>query len=278
MPSPDLILDPLPNPITQARIERIVSYLPYLREGQLIWVERIVLQFRQPKVFVANPTSDLIDECFVEDFGDALRLHHCFSADAFAKDKFEYTAVRVWGQCGRVAEMAPPGNPGHDVSVGAIRISLKTQADRNLRLGVVNIHKFMELGRGSWTDQPADLVMSRDQYLAHLQKYDRVLVLRNTTYPAYPSRLWRYELIEIPKDLLAQAAHGTLEMMLDSRQMPKPGYCRVLDSEGNPAYRLYFDGGTERKLKVQNIRRDLCVVHATWEFDIHELDEPAPIG
>jgi len=258
--------------ITQARIARIISYLPALREGQLIWVERIVLQFKQLKTFVLNPTSNLLDEYFLEDFGDALRLHHCFSEDAFAKDKFEYTAVRVWLQCGKQAAMAPRGNPGHDVTVGSERISLKTQADRNLRLKVVNIHKFMELGRGNWADNPNDLIQLRDQYLAHLHGYDRVLILRNTAYPTPASPYWRYELLEIPVSLLQEAAHGELEMMLDSRQTPKPGYCYVVDATG-PAFRLYFDGGTERKLKVQNIRRDLCIVHATWEFIIRELDE-----
>ena len=267
-----------PDLITKARIARIVSYLPHLREGQLIWVERIVLQFRQTKTFTVNPDSNLTNDCFVEDFGDALRLHHCFSDDAFAKDKFEYTSVRIWQQCGRVATMAPRGNPGHDITVGTERVSLKTQADKNLRLGIVNIHKFMELGRGSWTDQPTDLIQLRDQYLVHLQGYDRVLVLRNTAYPTPVSPYWRYELLEIPIGLLRQAAYGSLEMMLDSRQMPKPGYCRVVDEAGNPAYRLYFDGGTERKLKVQNIRRDLCIVHATWEFIIHELDESVAIS
>ena len=261
------------NSTAQARIARIVTYLPHLREGQLLWVERIVLQFRQPKTFIVNPASTLLDECFVEDFGDALRLHHCFSDDAFAKDKFEYTAVRVWQQCGRSAAMAPRGNPGHDVTVGSERISLKTQADRNLRLSIINIHKFMELGRGNWTDNPTDLIQLRDQYLAHLSSYDRVLVLRNTAYPTPANPFWRYELLEIPLDLLTEAAHGTLKMMQDSRQMPKPGYCYVNDATGEQAFRLYFDGGTERKLKVQNVRRELCIVHATWEFVIHELDE-----
>lgn len=266
-------MQPIQSPATAARIARIVSYLPHLRDGQLIWVERIVLQFKQPKSFVVNSAGGLVDDCFLEDFGDALRLHHCFSDDAFAKDKFEYTAVRVWQQCGRQASMAARGNRGHDITLDAERISLKTQADRNLRLGVVNIHKFMELGKGDWTNIPADLIQLRAQYLAHLTGYERVLVLRNTAYPTPASPFWRYELLEIPITLLAQAAHGTLEMMLDSRQMPKPGYCRVVDAAGEPAFRLYFDGGTERKLKIQNVRRDLCVVHATWEFIIQELNE-----
>jgi hypothetical protein len=38
-------------------------------------------------------------------------------------------------------------------------------------------------------------------------------------------------------------------------------------------FRLYFDGGTERKLKINKIDKRLCIVHATWEFIINELDE-----
>ncbi|AMR26586.1 hypothetical protein A0257_05345 [Hymenobacter psoromatis] len=260
------------NSITR-RIERIITYLPELREGQLIWVERIVLQFRRPKEFWVNPMSGLITECFLQDFGDALRLHHCFSDDAFAKDKFEYTAVRVWQQCGVVAAMAPRGNPGHDISVAGERISLKTQADRNLRLTEIRLHKFMELGKGNWTDKPADLMLLRDQFMRHLTGYDRILVLRNTSNPAPASPYWCYELVEIPVALFEQAAQGELEMMTDSKQMPKPGYCRVTTPDGQLAFRLYFDGGTERKLQVHKIRKELCFVHAEWRFIIKELDE-----
>ena len=262
---------PLNTP--QERIERIISYLPALREGQLIWVERIVWQFRRPRSFSANNSSDLVTPCFLEDFGDALRIHHCFSDEAFTKDKFEYSAVRVWQQCGLNAEMAMRNNPGHDVSVGTQRISLKTQADRNLRLSEINIHKFMELGKGNWTNRPEDLYELLDQFLRHLESYDRILILRNIEKPSPASPYWHYELVEIPKHLLAQAKEGQMQMMLDSIQMPKPGYCRVTDDEGRPAFRLYFDGGTERKLKIQNVRKNLCVVHADWRFIVKELDE-----
>ena len=258
---------------TQDRIRRIITYLPELRDGQLIWVERIVLQFRQPKTFRANPASDLVTPGFLEDFGDALRIHHCFSDEAFAKDKFEYTAVSVWQQCGQTASLAPRNNPGHDITLGQQRISLKTQADKSLRLHTVNLHKFMELGKGIWTDKLTDLDALRTQFLHHLRGYDRILVLRNIGKPLPQHPYWRYELVEIPIALLQRAATGRLEMMTDSIQLPKPGYCHVTDAEGAPAFRLYFDGGTERKLKVQHLCKDLCVVHAKWEFIVRELDE-----
>lgn len=258
---------------TQDRIRRIITYLPALRDGQLIWVERIVLQFRRPKTFRMNPASDLVTPGFLEDFGDALRIHHCFSDEAFAKDKFEYTVVSVWQQCGMTASLAARNNPGHDMTLGQQRISLKTQADKSLRLNTVNLHKFMELGRGVWTDQLTDLDALLAQFLHHLHGYDRILVLRNIGKPLPQHPYWRYELVEIPIALLQRATTGRMEMMMDSIQLPKPGYCHVTDDAGQPAFRLYFDGGTERKLKVQNIRKDLCIVHAEWEFIVRELDE-----
>ncbi len=60
-----------PDLAAKTRINRIISYLPHLREGQLIWVERIVLQFRQAKAFIVNPASNLLSDCFLEDFGVA---------------------------------------------------------------------------------------------------------------------------------------------------------------------------------------------------------------
>ncbi len=259
----------------KARIQKLVEYLPSLRDGQLRWIERIVDQFRRAKSFWRNPSSPLVTDCFLEDFGDALRIHHCFSDEAFTKDKFEYTMVSVFNQCGQPASLETRNNPGHDVTIGSSKVSLKTQADKGLRTGLIQLHKFMELGRGQWTNNPTDLLRLTNQFLAHLVAYDQILVLRNTGKPTPAVPYWKYELVEIPITLLEQVKTGRYEMMQDSIQMPRPGYCYVEDGSGSLQFRLYFDGGTERKLKVQNIRKDLCIVHAEWTFIIQELDELA---
>ena len=77
----------------------------------------------------------------------------------------------------------------------------------------------------------------------------------------------RYELVEIPKSLLLEAANCELELCVDSRQNPQPGYGYVKDASGLLKYMLYFDGGTERKLQIKRLRKNLCKVHATWVFD-----------
>lgn len=119
----------------------------------------------------------------------------------------------------------------------------------------------MELGKGVWTDKLEDLRGLRDRYLEHLTKYERIFTLRRLRSKQHES----YELVEIPKSLLEMASTGELRVVSDSRQNPKPGYCTVKDKRGI-AFNLYFDGGTERKLQVKDLRKELCTVHATWKF------------
>jgi type II restriction enzyme len=172
------------------------------------------------------------------------------------------------------AEKSTYNTPGADVTVNGQKFSLKTQADQNLRLNFVNIHKYMELGKGDWLDKEIQLQDLTGQFLQHLNNYDRILVLRNIGKPTPANPNWKYELIEIPKELLLEVNNGVYEMMSDSIQTPKPGYCRVFDAKTKALkYELYFDGGTERKLKINKIDKNFCIVHATWEFIIKELDE-----
>ena len=123
----------------------------------------------------------------------------------------------------------------------------------------------MELGRGTWGDDPKDLIGLRDAFLRHLQNYDRIFTLRALNRAPQ----WYYELVEIPKNLMLAAEKGELEMKLDSTQYPKPGYCYVRTDKGEDIFQLYFDAGSERKLQVKSLLKSHCVVHASWRFTIH---------
>lgn len=255
----------MPPPDRATRLRRVYEALRDLTDGQIGWVETVVEQFHKTASFHRLPSSDLVTECVLQDFGDALRIHHCFSKEAFSKDKFEYALERVMNLCGMPAALARRGNPGHDMTINGVRFSLKTQADKGLRVHQLHISKFMELGRGTWTDQDEDLFGLRDQFFHHMQSYDRILSLRRL--PATTTYTWHYELVEIPKSLLQEAAQGTLRMVHSSRQFPKPGYCVVTDAEGRNRFQLYFDGGTERKLQIRALEKSCCIVHAEWLFE-----------
>jgi type II restriction enzyme len=126
----------------------------------------------------------------------------------------------------------------------------------------------MELGKGKW-----ELPLLRDMFLKHMESYDRIFQFRCLL--AGPATYF-YELVEIPKALLEEIGTGKLITQKSSRQTPKPGYGNVSDSEGKLKFALYFDGGTERKLQIKKIRKELCVVHATWRFDSAPIEESIP--
>ena len=209
----------------EQRVQELIAKLPSLTAGQAFWLLRAVHVLDAPHDFsVLN--SDIFDATTLKNFGDALRIHHSFSNEAFTKDKFEYVLEKVIRMSGQEAALATRGNRGHDITIGSERISLKTQADKGIREDRLWISKFMELGRGEWSDQPHQLSDLRTMFLEHMREYDRILMLRALNRG--PD--WRYELVEIPKALLELAQNSDLEMKLKSQQMPKPGYCRVSPS------------------------------------------------
>lgn len=250
----------MPDSLDQ-RIAKLTAAVRSLRAGQIYWVEKVRGALAAPSEMSLH-RRDLLDDVSVLDFGDVLKIHHVFSVEPFTKDKFEYAFVQVIGWRGRPVTLAPKGNPGHDATIDGLSFSLKTQADKGIKPDEIWISKFMELGKGIWGQRPSDLGLLRDAFLKHLARYDRILTLR--AIGKTPN--WHYELVEIPKSLLARSKDGELEMKTESKQNPKPGYCHVRDEKGLPLFQLYFDGGTERKLQIKGLQKSACLLHAEWKF------------
>ena len=245
-------------------LERRISDLS---KGQRALLLSMIDTFAQPITSHRDAASDVVNTDFLAAFGDVLKLHHSLSDDYLDKYRFEAAMQRVYRALGRAAVRPGRCHPGHDLTVDGTKWSLKTQGDAHIKCNVLHISKFMELGKGKWEDE-ADLRGLRDRFLDHLTAYDRILQLRyfSKKVAEGESAGHFYELVEIPKSLMLEAKMGGFQMMLDSKQSPKPGYCTVAESDGTVRFKLYFDGGTERKLQIKNLRKDLCIVHASWEF------------
>ena len=243
----------------------LIELLGKLSKRKLAFVESVVTGLTGDMSEWRNSKSDLACEVFLEEFGVYLLAHHVAASKPLTKAHFERAMERVLKLAGRKAELSPAGNPGHDITIDGTKFSLKTQADRHIKSESLWISKFMELGKGDWSDKPEQLKGLRAQFLRHMQNYERVLSLRALKRIENGKVHWHYELVEIPKALLEEAAKGKLEMM-DSRQNPKPGYCTVKDAKGDVKFQLYFDGGTERKLQIKDLKKKLCIVHGTWDF------------
>lgn len=247
-------------------VARLIAAVKDLRPDQIERVEAFARALKEPPICTFSG-SHFATEDFAFRFGDVLRLHHHFSAEPFTKDKFEHAMVAVLNQTGHRAELARRGNRGHDLTVDGQRWSLKTQADRAIKRQFLHISKFMELGKGKW-DSEEDLPGLRDQFLHHMEGYDRIFSLRCFRTPMQTDTIqYEYELVEIPKALLQRAAHGEFRYMHASPQTPKPGYCDVKRKD-LLLFQLYFDGGTERKLQIRDLGKAFCTVHATWRLTV----------
>jgi type II restriction enzyme len=253
------------TPEIMARVDRLGVALRQLTEHQLDLVERAVSQFQRPFLKIErNAKSDLVDDRLLFDFGDVLRIHHCFSRESLSKDRFEYALEKTLILSGKNAALAPSRtNRGHDITIEGVPVSLKTQADKGIKENEIHISKFMELGKGKWPTTNRGLGTLRDAFINHMKAYDRIFTLRCLSKDP---KHWRYELVEIQKPLLDESQQGTLELCRKTKQETRPGYCRVKNTAGSLKFELYFDAGSERKLQVRHIRKDLCIVHAQWEF------------
>lgn len=247
----------------EEKIAQLIAGMPGLSDYRLSLVQNMVQVFSQPWTIKRASDSDVISESALLDFGDVLRVHHCFSREPFSKDKFEFALEAVLRTSGVAADLAPRGRRGYDIKITGRNISLKTEAARAIRVDMLHISKFMELGGGQWGNNPKDLLGLRQQFLDNLEGIDRILVLR-ALKKGDPDYL--YELVEIPKKLLERASSGRFEMRVESTQFPKPGYCFV-EKAGELLFSLYFDGGGERKLQIKSLKKDLCKFHASWQFD-----------
>ena len=248
------------------RIKHLFEAIPELSDCRLMTIDEVVSVYESPKKFEILNDSVFLTPDLLEDFGDLLRVHHCFSREAFTKDKFEYALERVFKAGGKVADLAAPGQPGFDITIEGQKFSLKTEAAKKIKVKSIHISKFMELGGGEWGEDPDNLIGLREQFLNTLAGIERIMMLRalRKGTPDY-----FYELVEIPKSVLTKVSEGELDMKMDSTQFPKPGYCYVKDGE-NALFSLYFDGGGERKLQIKKLQKSSCIVHATWQFKLPE--------
>lgn len=256
MPSPNLI-DSLQRDIKK------------LSMSQIYLILAVIKQFQLPTEFQRYAISDIVTPTVLEMLGDSLRIHHAFSRQPLSKDRFEFALESSLNRAGIPAELVTNRtNRGHDITINGVPVSLKTQADASIQVDSLHISKFMELGKGEWK-----LPLLLNMFLEHMRSYERIFQLRCLL--SGPQQ-YKYELVEIPKALLAESRDATLVVQTRSRQTPQPGYGNVFDEEGKLKYALYFDGGTERKLQIKKIRKELCIIHATWSFESTPFQQSIP--
>jgi len=242
-------------------IGKLVEALLRLTPNQRHLVKGAIFAFDVSHIFWRAPDSNFINQSLLDNFGDRLLSHHANSYQALSKDRFEFALEAALNHSNMPSMLVKSRtNRGHDITIEGIPVSLKTEAAANIRENIIHVSKWMELGKGVW-----ELSLLRDLFLEHMCSYERIFTLRCLSIDPV---MVKYELVEIPKSLLLEASNCELEIRESSKQNPKPGYGYVRGLDDQLKFSLYFDGGSERKLQIKGLRKDLCIVHATWTFGL----------
>lgn len=203
-------------------------------------------------------SSDIVTDDLAAYLGYHFALYHALTADVVKKRAFERALVTAARTDGRLVEVpSSQTNPGHDVSIDGVTFSLKTEASRAISTTGVTISKLME---SAWTKalrSEKDALIGLERILVHLDRYDRVLMLR--VFRNADST--RYELLEIPKSVIMSMKDLSI---LDFTPITPAGSTKaVVRCADQTAFTLVFDG-SDNKITIRNLRVALCRLHATW--------------
>jgi hypothetical protein len=139
-----------------------------------------------------------------------------------------------------------PNSPKADITVGATRLSLKTETGNITRRHHISITKLCTTEKGDWTSES-------------LSRYEGILMLR---------AIWErenvidYQLVEIPLALLRKM-EGCQAQPVGRRAGRQSLGFDVLE-QGDVLFHIHFDGA-DGKCQLRGLRVDRCIMLAEWE-------------
>lgn len=241
-------------------IEKAVAALRQLTPIQVEVLTGIIAKFAEEQEG-EHVRDDFLDADAFEYFSTRLAAHHASSGVALKKENFEHILEQSFKRVGCDATTTKSKvHRGADLKVDGRFYSLKTEGDAKLDPRSITISKLMEArwirDLRSRDDAPAQV---RARILSHLQEYERIFILRSY---GTEERV-RYDLREIPKDVLALAAD--LDAAAFKALSPSNGTSAEVRLNGRKAFTLRLDGSVE-KVTISGLDVELCPLHATWEL------------
>lgn len=247
---------------TDELLKQLQRIAPSMTAGQLTLLIQMASSMRQKIKRHVSPASDIMTPVFEENFANRLLIHHALSEEKLKKKSFEYAFRDAAKADGKDAEITSSSvHPGADVTVDAVRFSLKTEASKNISKTGITISKFMEARaiRGKNVAELAELTVSR--LGEHLAGYERILMLRAFSSSANEVQ---YIFVEIPHSLLMLATGVRADDIVLNKGPNGGGRAKVRLGE-EVAFSLNLDGSVE-KITISGLRVDLCRTHAIWNI------------
>lgn len=245
-------------------LEQLYATAPHLNATRLMLLNGMALALQAKFDIALNPNSDFATPEFCEYFASRLLIHHAVVEEKLNKKSFEYVFRDALRHTGRAANITTSNvHPGADLIVDGTKVSLKTEASKNIRDTKITISKFME---ARWIrDQDAQSLaqLSSNRLREHLAGYDRIMMLR--AFDIARNQV-KYDLVEIPHNLLSLATQLKPNDITLNQGRSGGGSALVLQNTQN-AFTLKFDGSVE-KITIANLPVEFCTIHATWSIPL----------
>lgn len=220
------------------------------------YLDELLGAMRGPCAETLPATSSVVDAAFAREFKATLLIHHYFLRAPLATNSFEAAFVRAARAAGHTVNPAPDGHRFWDVEVNGKKISLKSTAQKGLRVNSLHISKLCE---AAWIQDVRGPAQREQHTKALFAEYTSVV---NSIFQL---RLFRakalYELVEIPTSILAQVSGvPRAEFAPDGPSIGIPV------GKDPPDFTLKLDR-SDAKVTLANINKAVCTVVGRWQLD-----------
>lgn len=168
---------------------------------------------------------------------------------------FEYLAEQAFRRSGWPQDqviLTTPNSPMHDLKVGPLRLSLKTETGKITRKDSISITKLCTTETGTW-DSPSLIAHA----LKHLDRYDHILMLR----AVWGAHAIAYQLVDIPPNVLRLVSNLTV-IPVGKRKGRQSLGIDVIE-EGKRVFHIHFDGA-DGKCQIRGLTIGRCKLMLEW--------------
>jgi hypothetical protein len=150
-------------------------------------------------------------------------------------------------------QLSTANTPKHDLQVGKIKLSLKTETGASTHPDLISITKLCTTEKEPW-DSPTLIAHALD----HLTRYDHILMLR---------AIWReggihYQLLEVPIPLLQLLTNTTVQPV--GRRKGRQSMAADVYFKDQKVFRVHFDGA-DGKCQIHRLPVRECLLLREWD-------------
>jgi hypothetical protein len=161
-------------------------------------------------------------------------------------------AFRLSGWPAEKVVPTTPNSPWHDLLVGKVRLSLKSETGKATRRDKISITKLCTTETGEWS-----AAVLAKYAVAHLARHDRMLMVR----AIWADECFDYQLVEIPLRLLKMLARAQLSEVGSRRGRRSIGGDVIV--QGKRVFHVHFDGA-DGKCQIQQLLLSRCTILRQW--------------